>query len=152
MSCLVLFCVPHGTFFLNKMSLWEKRWRAEKVGTQVVVVVLFRGVVWVFGYSEIHSSRWWFTEVVGVVNHVAAANKIEVGCVKELKSYLILVVGKWKCVLIDKVGVSQKRFQLLFGHLAFFLMLGLRENWKFLNVSLFFLSRRNAESPLGCVL
>ncbi len=45
-------------------------------------------------FSEIPSSRWWFTEVVGVVNHVAAANKIEVGCVKELKSYLILVVGK----------------------------------------------------------
>ena len=30
-----------------------------------------------FGSSEIPSSRWWFTEVVGVVNHVAVATKIE---------------------------------------------------------------------------
>ena len=33
----------------------------------------------VFGYSEIHNSCWWFAEVVGVVNHVAAATQIEVG-------------------------------------------------------------------------
>ena len=114
--------------------------------------------MWVFWYSEIHSSRWWFTEVVGVVNNVAGATKIEVGWVKELKVTLILVVGKWKCVLIDKVGVSQKRFHVLgiFDHLAFFLMLGPQEIENFSMFRCFFfrvgmLSIHYAACCKGCI-
>ena len=112
-SCLVLFLCTLWYVFLNKMSLWEKSWWAEKVAYRSSSSIIVQRSSVSFGYSKIHSSRWWFTEVVGVVNHVVAATKIEVGWVKDLKSYLILVVGKWKCVLIDKVGVSQKMFHVL---------------------------------------
>ena len=59
------------------MSLWEKSGRAEKVAYRSSSIVQRSSVS--FGSSEIPSSRWWFTEVVGVINHVATETKIEVG-------------------------------------------------------------------------
>ena len=74
-----------------------------------------RGVVWVFfGSSEISCSSWWFSEVVGEINHVATETEIEVGWVKVKKSYLILQVGKWKGV--ERYGMSfaeKKKFHVV---------------------------------------
>ena len=61
-------------FFLkkNKMSLWEKKVNEPRKWHRGVVRVFF-------GSSEISSSSWWFSEVVGEINHVVTETEIEIG-------------------------------------------------------------------------
>ena len=120
------------------MSLWEKSSWAEKVAYRSSSI-LQRSSVSFFGSSGISSSCWWFTEVVGVITHVAEETKIGVGWVK-VKKLPILRIGKWKSVLIEFCWKNSTLFGI-YVHFALSLKIVRQEHLKiFLDVSLGFFS------------
>ena len=140
-SCLVLFlCTSWYIFFfiffffffffkqivtLGKKVNEPRRWHTE-------LAVYFRGVVSFFGSSGIYSSSWWFSEVVGVITHVAEETKIGVGWVK-VKKLPILRVGKWKSVLID--SFVEKKFHVVWYLRPFCIVLEVSSAGTFENFS-----------------
>ena len=108
----------------GKKKLWAEKWPTK-------VAVYFRGVVWVLGgVSEISSSSWWFSEVVGEINHVATETEIKVGWVK-VKKRKLPNFASWEVKKYWKIMFCLKKFHVLVIYVHFvFQKLGPRENLK----------------------
>ena len=92
--------------------------------------------MWVFflGSSEISSSNWWFSEVVGEINHVVTETEIEVGWVKVLKK--LPYFASWEVKKCWKIMFCWKKFHV-FGIYVQFCFPEVSSAGEFENFSMF---------------